>query len=503
MMTPNPQKHTPYQTSLLLNHIVSTFKAKVGMLWIAETDSFYSTADLRDTDDVRNPNSVLSFLVGYYYNFLKSGNKSGSLVVEDLLHTANIPEHLLKLAEFEQFNAILISPILWNDHVKGTLVLGTDNVDEFDRIDFALLKLLSDVAIKINFVKDDRINVLNTWEKVPNSFGFLVGRSPAMQEIYKTIIKISHSDANIFIFGESGSGKELVARTLYSYSRRKNHAFVPLDCVALPGNLLESELFGYEKGAFTGANTVKQGLLEYADKGTILLDEITEMPIELQAKLLRVLQEGQFRRIGGKDLINVDVRIISASNREPRSAIAKGLLREDLYYRLNVVPLFVPPLRERREDIPLLINRFVKEFLEANDSRPVDLSRDVLQALLNYDFPGNVRELRNLVERLIVLSNGDVVTVDALPKEVREQASQRKAPLREVDSGGNMPLTYSQAKRQSLRNFEREYFTKLLDKFQGNISKVSKEAKVSRKTIYNILKQNGISDKKILGRALW
>ncbi|MCH8860844.1 MAG: sigma-54-dependent Fis family transcriptional regulator, partial [Thaumarchaeota archaeon] len=250
---------------------------------------------------------MVSFLAGYYYSYLKQRNNFSPIIIENLGTTPKIPEHLLKLAEIENITSLLISPILLKKQIKGTLILGSGDRNNFSNVDFDLLKLLTDSALRLDESTNSESTVHDPEE--PQSFGSIIGKSSSMQEIYKIIIKIAPSDSNVFIYGESGTGKELIARMIHSQSRRKTQAFISVDCVALPESLIESELFGYERGAFTGANSIKRGLVEYSDKGTFFLDEIAEMNIELQAKLLRVLQERQFRRIGGKKLIDIDIRI--------------------------------------------------------------------------------------------------------------------------------------------------------------------------------------------------
>lgn len=429
---------------------------------------------------------------------MRVGNKLSPIVVENLFKTPHLPDNLLKLAEIENITSLLISPVIRKKQIKGTIILGSDNATRFSKMDFELLRLLTETVLNLNHHNTLDFPV-NTIDRTQNSFGLIIGKSRPMQEIIKTILKISQTDANVFIYGESGTGKEVIARTLHSHCKRKNQAFIPVDCVALPENLLESELFGYEKGAFTGANDIKRGLIEYADKGTFFLDEITEMHINLQAKLLRVLQERQFRRIGGKKLIDIDIRIVSATNRDPKVAISKKFLREDLFYRLNVIPIYVPPLRERREDIPLLVDHFLEEFSKSSENGRFELSDEAMQRLMNYKWPGNVRELRNVIERLVALAKNTTITVDSLPGEILNHESTPNT----IESTYPLTLPYNEAKEKSLMTFERLYFSRLLDRFRGNISKVAKEAKVSRKTIYNILNKHGLDSYKILGSPLW
>lgn len=237
---------------------------------------------------------------------------------------------------------------------------------------------------------------------------YIIGNSKPMQEVYRTIEKVAPSRATALLLGESGTGKELVARAIHEASPRKNAPFIKVNCAALPENLLESELLGHDKGAFTGATVTKPGRFEMADGGTIFLDEIGEMPLSLQAKLLRVLQERQFERIGGTKTLTVDVRVIAATNLDLQSSVDNGLFRADLYYRLNVVPLRLPPLRERREDIPLLIEHFLSASNKRND-KEVRMTTGVLDYLETYAWPGNVRELQNLIERLVILADDDLV----------------------------------------------------------------------------------------------
>jgi len=247
---------------------------------------------------------------------------------------------------------------------------------------------------------------------------FIIGHSKPMQEVYGIIEKISQSDVTALLLGESGTGKELVARALHESGNRKDKPFIKVNCAALPETLLESELFGHERGAFTGAHATRQGRFELADNGVIFLDEIGEMPLSLQAKMLRVLQEKQFERIGGTRTFSVDVRIIAATNVSLEQAAAAGRFRADLYYRLNVVPIHLPPLRDRREDIPLLLNHFLQKSNQRN-GRNIKLTSELLDFLVDYRWPGNVREMQNLVERMVILAEGERLTLADLPVDAR------------------------------------------------------------------------------------
>jgi two-component system response regulator PilR (NtrC family) len=244
----------------------------------------------------------------------------------------------------------------------------------------------------------------------------IIGKSPNMQALLHSIPKIAQNNSNVLITGESGSGKELVARAIHNLSPRAKKRFVAINCATLPEGLLESELFGYMKGAFTGASTNKEGLFEVANEGSILLDEIAEMPITLQAKLLRVIETGTFRRLGSTSDITVDVRIIAATNRDLKAEIEKGNFREDLFYRLNVIPVHIPPLRERKEDIPLLIEHFLRK----NNAERVRFSPEAMKMMINYEWKGNVRELENVIERIVLLLEREIILPEDIPPEVRD-----------------------------------------------------------------------------------
>ncbi|MFQ5630115.1 MAG: sigma-54-dependent transcriptional regulator, partial [bacterium] len=315
----------------------------------------------------------------------------------------------------------------------------------------------------------------------------IVGTTETMQKIFERVRRVALTEASVLITGESGTGKELIARAIHECSKRAKQAFVPVDCVALPASLLESELFGFEKGAFTGAMQSKRGLFEEAHQGTFFLDEIGELSPELQAKLLRVLQERQFRHLGGKELIDVDIRVVAATNRNPLRAVEEGILREDLYYRLNVVPIHLPPLRERRDDIPLLIQHFLKQFCEKNGKANMSISDEAIERLTHYGWPGNIRELQNVVERMVSLAYGKSITIDDLPGHFRDDVNGTIAT--KIDASR---LTLREARMKWMEKFEKRYLLDLLKQSRGNISLVARKADVNRMTIYRMLKKYNI-----------
>jgi DNA-binding NtrC family response regulator len=316
-------------------------------------------------------------------------------------------------------------------------------------------------------------------------FENIIGRSLAMTEVYEIIKKVASSEANLLVLGESGTGKELIARCLHANSRRGEKAFIPVDLASLPENLLESELFGHEKGAFTGAHATRPGLFEYAEGGTVFLDEIAELSPNLQGKLLRVLQERQVRRVGGNRIIEVDVRVISATNRDVQAAVAKGTFREDLYYRLNVISIPLPPLRERKGDVPLIAYHYLQRYAAASGKEIRGIVPEALALLEAYPWPGNVRELQNVIERAVVLTEADQLRLQDLPEHLRARPAPEAPPLKDL------PL--KAAKAEWARSFERTYLTDLLKRHGGNISQAAKAAGVDRKTIHRLLKRHNLA----------
>ncbi len=317
---------------------------------------------------------------------------------------------------------------------------------------------------------------------------YIIGHSKPMQDVFSVISKVAPSDVTVLLLGESGTGKELVARAVHDAGQRREKAFIKVNCAALPEALLESELFGHERGAFTGALTTRAGRFELADQGTIFLDEIGELPLSLQAKLLRVLQEKQFERIGGSKTFNVDVRIIAATNVNLERAVAKGQFRADLFYRLNVVPIILPPLRERREDIPLLLNHFLGLSNEQNFKK-LSLTSDLLDALVAYSWPGNVREMQNLVERMVILAESDKLTMADLTSDILASISGRADEVQEISSKADLAHSPGSAKR--LYDVERAEIEAALKRNGWIQARAARELGVTPRQIgYRIRKYN-------------
>lgn len=308
--------------------------------------------------------------------------------------------------------------------------------------------------------------------------GKLIGRSPAMMKVYDLVHRVSTSDSSVLLTGESGTGKELVASALHSESNRADMPFIALNCAAVPANLLESELFGHVRGAFTDAKTSRKGLFERANKGTVLLDEIGEMPMEMQPKLLRVLQERKARPVGGSVEIPFDTRILAATNRDLETDVEEGRFREDLYYRLNVVEIHVPPLRARGNDILLLAQHFLQEIGQRMDKRVEGISSEAAKKLLDYDWPGNVRELENAIERAVTLTQFDQITVNDLPDRVRKHESTRISPV-DVDAGQVL----------TLQELEKRYIERVLKAVGDNKTRAAKLLGLDRRTLYRKLER--------------
>jgi DNA-binding NtrC family response regulator len=344
-------------------------------------------------------------------------------------------------------------------------------------VDATRLQVLLEKSIEQESLSRE-VNFLRHQLRQKGTFGQLVGQSKPMQEVYRWIELAATSTAPVLVYGESGTGKELVARTIHELSNRRAKPFVAINCAAIPETLIESELFGHERGAFTGATERRLGCFELADGGTLFLDEIAEMDSNTQAKLLRVLQEGNFRRVGGKAEIQVDVRVVAATNRVPTEAISRGQLREDLFYRLNVFSIRLPALRERKDDIPLLVRSFIEEFNRQDNRQVRGLAADAEREMDRHHWPGNVRELRNVVQRAVVLSGSGLIDAEHLPETMLKAAAPVPVPQRT----SIVPI----------REMERDAILRALEETNQDKRRAAQLLGISLKTLYNKLAKYGI-----------
>lgn len=346
-------------------------------------------------------------------------------------------------------------------------------------VDIDELKILITRALSFRALSDENHQLKS---RLGEQFSFhnIIGKSAAMQQMFSTLSMVAPTDATVLITGESGTGKELVANALHQNSARKERPFIKLNCAALNENLLESELFGHESGAFTGAAGRRKGRFELANKGTLFLDEIGDMSLQTQAKILRVLQEGEFERLGGTETVRVDVRLIAATHKDLESMIEEGSFRQDLYFRLSVVPVDLPALRERSVDIPELANHFLRRFVEKNRKDIKDIHPEALNLLMQYEWPGNIRELENSIERAVILCLGEQITPQELPPHLLSEDVRHLRVSHDKESF-------------TLRDMEREVIRTTLEKTGHNKSQAAKQLGVARQTLLNKIKEYGLS----------
>lgn len=321
------------------------------------------------------------------------------------------------------------------------------------------------------------IKRLKSFVEEKYNFDNIIANSKSMQNVLEKVSRIAKTDSTVYLYGESGTGKELIARAIHLVSERRDQAFIAINCAAIPETLLESELFGYEKGAFTGADRRSEGMFQRADKGTILLDEIGDMPLSIQAKFLRVLQEQQFYPLGSKTPVNVDVRVVCATNKQLEEEVKKGDFREDLYYRIHVIPVEIPPLRERKEDIPFLVEHFLKKLRKIMHKNLKGFTPEAMQKLMLHKWPGNVRELENTVEYASVMAQKELINEDLILGTMQT------------------PVETLETLKEARASFEKDYLVKLLKFTGGNVSKAAKFAARYRADFYNLLKKHQINPK--------
>ncbi len=372
----------------------------------------------------------------------------------------------------EVYAVVDANPMFINSEFVGVVCTEVD-VTEVKK----LSQKLRNTENKLRHLEDEVKNLSNT------TFKNIIGKSYKLEKAKEKVKKVANTTSSIFIFGESGTGKEGFARAIHDYSNRQGK-FIPVNCSAIPSELFESEFFGYESGSFTGANkNGKKGIFELSEKGTIFLDEIADLPLSMQAKLLRVLEEKEIRRIGGEKIINVNSRIISATNKNLLELIKQDKFREDLYYRLNVVQIDLPPLRERKEDIPILVHKFIQEICKQNGKETLDISKETMKVLQMYSWKGNIRELKNTMENLVILSRGDTIEIDDIPEYILESSKK-------IDLGEEYTMDLNKA----IVQVEVNVIKKALSITNGNKAKASKLLNIPRTTLYYKIDQYKIQN---------
>lgn len=431
-------------------------------------------------------------------------------------------EEALRLIEDEQPNLVLLD--IWLPNMDGlealksikssypqiqvVMMSGHGTIEtavkatKFGAFDFiekplSLEKVILVVNHALDFVRLEEENALLR-QKVSHEYE-LTGNSSVILELKEMIDIVAPTNAWILIMGENGTGKELVARSLHHQSRRVQKPFIEVNCAAIPEDLIESELFGHERGSFTGATAKRRGKFEMANEGTIFLDEVADMSLKAQAKVLRILQEKRFERVGGNRLIQTDVRVLAATNKDLEKEMDAGRFRQDLFYRLNVIPLWVPPLRDRKDDIPLLVNRFINDFSRKEGEAPKTVTDEVLSALMNHNWPGNVRELKNVVERLIIMTPGDVISkADMLVNLGRNENNGENESI-PVGRGADSPAGQEEASADSFRlakqDFERQYILRRLREFGGNITRTAEAMGLERSHLHKKIRGFGLDSK--------
>lgn len=442
-------------------------------------------------DDERNILTSLEGILtdeGYHVFLAESGEEALKIIREDPPYMVLLDIWMPGLDGIEVLKRIRdeapsIIVIMMSGHgtietaVKSTKLGAYDFIEK--PISMEKLTLLIRHAFDQQRLEEENIALKGKLEK-----GYeVVGKGQGMVRLMEQINVAGPTNSRVLITGENGTGKELVARAIHRESQRADKPFVAVNCAAIPDTLIESELFGYEKGAFTGAAVAKKGKFEQADEGTLFLDEVGDMSLATQAKVLRVLQEQEFQRLGGNKKIRVDIRVIAASNKNLEEEIRKGNFREDLFYRLNVIPLTVPPLRERREDIPLLINHFVSLFSQEYTIGHKNISADAMDALCRYDWPGNVRELKNIIERLVIMVPSSTINLQDIPFPIRGN----------VDVPQPIESDHSSL-REARETFEKVYISKKLKENDWNISKTAEVLKIDRTYLYRRIKALNIKE---------
>lgn len=428
---------------------------------------------------------------GFHVLVAGSGEEAIKTVAEEMPQLVMLDIWLPGIDGLETLQAIHAAHpnvliIMMSGHGTIETAVKATKLGAFDFIEkpLSLDKVIIVVNNALNVVRLEEENILLK-QKVSHQYE-LTGTSPVINELKEKIGIVAPTNAWILIMGENGTGKELVARSLHHLSRRSHKAIVEVNCAAIPEELIESELFGHEKGAFTGATEKKRGKFDLAHEGTIFLDEVADMSLKAQAKILRILQEKKFERVGGNKVIDMDVRVLAATNKDLEMEMEAGRFRQDLYYRLHVIPLRVPPLRDRKEDIPFLVQRFLQDFAEKEGQRPKKLTAGALERFIAHNWPGNVRELKNIIERLIILTPSNEIRADDIPEL---QLKTERSP------GTPETTTATDSLRDARLDFERQFIIKKLEEYDGNISKTAEAIGLERSNLHKKLKSLNVAIK--------
>ena len=443
-----------------------------------------------DEESIRHTLGGILADEGYEVLMAASGEDALKIVEEELPNLVLLDIWLPGIDGIETLKAIRaenpqIGVLMMSGHGTIETAVKATKLGAFDFIEkpLSLDKVIINVNNALGLIHLEEENKFLR-QKFPQDYE-LTGASASILELKEMIGIVSPTNAWILIMGENGTGKELVARSIHRQSKRSNKSFVEVNCAAIPEELIESELFGHEKGSFTGATAKKRGKFDLAHEGTIFLDEVADMSLKAQAKVLRILQEKKFERVGGSSLIATDVRVLAATNKDLEKEMEEGRFRQDLFYRLNVIPLKIPPLRDRKEDIPLLVKRFLSEFAAKEREAEKTITDDALAALMEHDWPGNVRELKNIIERLVimipdnVISRSDIPFLDKQGREIDE------------DEGDYASDSFREAKM----DFEKQYLMKKLREFEGNISKTAEAIGLERSNLHRKIKAYGLDVK--------
>ena len=447
-------------------------------------DDAYSTTQLKkliesdelSVDAVSSGQEALSALMATDYSVLITDLRMPGMGGMDLIREVALRRMMVTTIVTTSFGSI--------ERVVEAMRLGA--YDFLTKpIDPTQLQIVMDRALKKRELQDE---VLQLRQQLKETYSFhnIISKNAEMHRIFQLIHHIGGTKSTVLIEGETGTGKELIAKAVHYASEDRQGNLVAINCAALPESLLESELFGHERGAFTSADARRKGRFELADKGTIFLDEIGDISQAMQAKLLRVLQEKRFERVGGHESIDVDIRVVAATNKSLENEVKEGKFREDLFYRLNVIKIDVPPLRDRPEDIPLLITHFLNKYARTNEP-PKKVSPEAMDRLLAYRWPGNIRQLENAIERAAVITVGDTINADNLPRQI-VGASAEESPRFEIDLKHPLPHYLQQATEQ----IERQYILKALEKCRGNVGSCAKLCGLSRRSVSGKISQYGI-----------